>query len=64
MTFGQNLKSLRIKANLTQYDIASYLRISRQSISKWEQDISLPLIIYLVPLTKLLNCSLEQLLIY
>ena len=61
MTFGENLKLLRLKVNLTQDDIANILHISRQSVSKWEQDISLPLIIYIVPLTKILKCTLDDL---
>lgn len=61
MTFGENLKLLRLKVNLTQDDIANILHISRQSVSKWEQDISLPLIVYIVPLTKILKCTLDDL---
>lgn len=61
MTFGENLKLLRMKANLTQDDVANILHISRQSVSKWEQDISLPLIVYIVPLTKILKCTLDDL---
>ncbi len=60
-TFGENLRQLRLKANLTQDELARHLQISRQSISKWEQDISLPNIIYIVPLTKALYCTLEDL---
>ena len=40
MTFGKNLRDLRLKANLTQEEVAIKLQISRQSISKWEKDIS------------------------
>lgn len=61
MTFGENLKTLRTKANLTQDDVANILHVSRQSVSKWEQDISLPIIIYIVPLTKILKCTLDDL---
>ena len=64
MNFAENLKSIRKEQKLSQEELAEMLGVSRQAISKWEQDISLPLIIYLVPLSKLLNCSLEQLLIY
>lgn len=47
---------------MNQDDIAKELAISRQSISKWELGISLPDITYLVPLTKILKCELEDLL--
>jgi len=62
ISFGTNLKSLREKKNLSQEDLARKLRISRQSISKWEQGISYPSILYLVSLTKILDCTLEELL--
>ena len=62
ISFENNLKSLREKKNLSQEDLANKLRISRQSISKWEQGISYPSILYLVPLTKMLDCTLEELL--
>ena len=62
ISFGKNLAFFRRKARLSQEGLARKLNISRQSISKWEQGISLPSILYLVPLTKILNCSLEDLL--
>ncbi len=60
--FGSILKKLRTAAGLSQDDVAKKLAISRQSISKWELGISLPDIIYLVPLTKILDCEIEELL--
>ena len=62
ISFGANLRTLREKRNLSQEDLARKLQISRQSISKWEQGISYPSILYLVPLTKILDCTLEELL--
>ena len=62
ISFGQSLKALREKKNLSQEDLARKLNISRQSISKWEQGISYPSILYLIPLTKILDCTLEELL--
>ena len=62
ISFGTNLKVLREKKNYSQEDLARKLQISRQSISKWEQCISYPSILYLVPLTKILDCTLEELL--
>lgn len=64
MTFGENLRMLRNKQNLTQNDVACYLKITRQSISKWESDKSIPSIIYIVPLTQVLCCTLENLFLY
>ena len=62
ISFGTNLRTLRKKRNLSKEDLARKLQISRQSISKWEQGISYPSILYLVPLTKILDCTLEELL--
>lgn len=57
-----NLKKLREKKNLSQEALSKKLKISRQSISKWEQDISYPSILYLIPITKILECTLDELL--
>lgn len=57
-----NLKKLRERKNLSQEALSKKLKISRQSISKWEQDISYPSILYLIPITKILECTLDELL--
>ena len=56
------MKSLRDKKKISQEVLAKKLQITRKSISKWEQGISYPSILYLVPLTKILDCTLEELL--
>lgn len=61
MTFGENLKRLRLLNNLTQDEVAEALQISRQSISKWERDETLPGIVFIVPLTKILKCNIDDL---
>ena len=33
---GKRIKELRIKNNLTQEKLASYLNVSFQTVSKWE----------------------------
>ena len=38
----ENLKKYRILKNLTQEDVAEYLRITPQSVSKWERGESYP----------------------
>lgn len=57
-----NLRKLREKKNLSQEALSKKLKISRHSISKWEQDISCPSILYLIPITKILECTLDELL--
>lgn len=42
MTLGQNIARLRTQKNLSQGDLADALEVSRQSVSKWETDASIP----------------------
>lgn len=37
---SENLKKYRIMKNLTQEDVAEYLHITPQSVSKWERGIA------------------------
>ena len=45
MTLGENIVRLRTKENLSQSDLADMLDVSRQSISKWETDTSILLVL-------------------
>ena len=42
MTFGEQIKYAREKKNLSQEDLATKLGVSRQAVSKWENDSSMP----------------------
>lgn len=42
MTFGERLYKLRQQANLSQEEFAEIMDVSRQSISKWENDKAYP----------------------
>lgn len=59
--FKQNLIEKRLEKNLTQTDIAEYLNLSTQSISKWETGEAIPSIEYILKLSKLFNCSADDL---
>lgn len=59
--FGDRFKRLRIRANLTQQEVADRLHITRQSISKWEQNISLPPLSVILELVEILSCTLDEL---
>lgn len=61
MTLGEKIRELRIKNNLSQEDLASKLNVSRQAISKWEQDITLPDTNNLILLSKLFGITLDEL---
>ena len=42
MTLGNKIAALRSAAQISQEDLAEKLGVSRQSVSKWEMDQSLP----------------------
>ena len=42
MTFGEQIKRKREEHGMTQEELAEKLDVSRQAISKWESDLSLP----------------------
>ncbi len=41
-TLGEQIKRAREKKNLSQEELAGLMRVSRQAISKWENDLSIP----------------------
>lgn len=55
------LKELREDMGLTQDDIASYLNLSRQAISAYENGSSCPTLESLIKLADKYNCSLDYL---
>ena len=61
MTLGQNLARLRAEKNLSQGDLADALEVSRQSVSKWETDASIPELDKLVRLAALFDVTLDEL---
>lgn len=58
---SQNLKKYRILKNLTQEDIAEYLNITPQSVSKWERGECYPDITFLPALANILGTSIDLL---
>ena len=42
MTIGKKIVHLRIVNNVSQEELSKYLKVSRQSLSKWENDETLP----------------------
>lgn len=61
MNLGNNLFQARKKAGLSQEAVAEKLGVSRQTISKWETDETLPDIYQSKKLSKLYNLSLDEL---
>lgn len=62
MKLGEKLSKLRKANNYTQEQLADLLGVSRQSISKWEQDIAFPETDRLIQMSELFHCSLDYLL--
>ena len=62
MTLGQKIKELRSAKGLTQKELADQLHVTFQTISKWENDENEPDIATLKLLTKIFDCSLDELL--
>ena len=58
---SENLKKYRILKNLTQEDLAGYLGITPQSVSKWERGESYPDITLLPPLANIFETSIDLL---
>lgn len=61
MSLGENINRLRTERNMSQGDLADALEVSRQSISKWETDGSVPELDKLTKLAELFGVSLDEL---
>ena len=61
MTLGENIVRLRTQKNWSQGDLADALDISRQSVSKWETDASVPELEKLLKLSELFGVTLDAL---
>lgn len=57
--FHINLKKRRLASGFSQKQVADYLNITPQSVSKWENGDSLPSIEYLPKLAEFLNCDIN-----
>ena len=61
MSVGERIAELRKKRNISQAQIADALDISRQAVSKWENDQSAPDMLNLIRLADLLDTDTEYL---
>lgn len=59
--FSENLRKYRISKNLTQEDVAGYLNITPQSVSKWERGENFPDITFLPALANIFETSIDLL---
>ena len=61
MTLGESIVSLRARKGWSQGDLADMLDVSRQSVSKWETDSSVPELDKLLKLADLFGVTLDAL---
>ena len=61
MNFGHKLQSLRKERGLSQDELGSQLKVSRQTVSKWELGETTPEMNKLISISELFNISLDEL---
>ena len=61
MSVGQRITELRKEQNISQLQLAKALGISRQAVSKWENDQSLPDTENMIRLADILDSDIEYL---
>ena len=61
MTLGEKIRGLRKKQGLSQEDVSRKINVSRQAISKWEQDLVVPDTINLMKLCDCFGITLAEL---
>ncbi len=61
MKFGENLKKLRKSKKLSQEDLAEKMKVSRQSVSKWETGDAYPEMNNILQLCKIFHCRINDL---
>ena len=62
MNIGEKIKKLRKQKDMTQEQLAEYLNISTQAVSKWETNLTLPDITLLPMLANLFNVTSDEIL--
>ncbi len=61
MKFGDNLKNLRKSKKLSQEELAEKMKVSRQSVSKWETGDAYPEMNNILELCKIFHCRINDL---
>ena len=62
MTFGEKLQSLRQRSGMSQDALAERLNVSRQAVSRWERDETMPETDKVVALADLFGATTDYLL--
>lgn len=61
MSIGERISARRKEQNISQYALAQQLQVSRQAVSKWENDITAPDTLKLIQLADALDTDVEYL---
>lgn len=61
MNLGENIHSYRVSSNMSQTDLANALEVSRQSVSKWENNSAQPELDKLCKMSSLFDVTLDEL---
>ena len=61
MDFGKQIKQMRLERKLTQEQMAEQLGVSRQAVSKWENNKNLPDLELIISMSRLFSVSLDDL---
>ena len=61
MTIGEKIVHLRLASNIAQGELAKYLKVSRQSLSKWENNDALPPLEIIKGLCAIFKVSADEL---
>lgn len=60
--FGENLKNLRTQKGFTQEELAEFWDVSKQSISRWENNVTYPDITFLPTIASFYDVTVDSLL--
>ena len=61
MNIGENIYKLRTEKNMSQTDLANALEVSRQSVSKWENNSAVPDLERIVNMSRIFEVTLDEL---
>lgn len=61
MNLGENIYRFRTKMNMSQGDLANALDVSRQSVSKWENNSAVPELDKLIKMSEIFGISIDEL---
>ena len=63
MEFGEKIKEVRTRNNLTQEQFATQLHVTRQAVSNWENNRNLPDLEMLIAIATIFELSLDELIL-